>query len=113
LRQKDGQGTGSLSAAGMTQCKDRFVKVSENTERFRAESLRLDFRLALEVCYHSTAGQQPTHGHIINVQGPREDVVSSVGPHQDLGNFILKLGREQMSLDLCLRRNEGLTGPAC
>lgn len=97
----------------MAQCKDRFVNFSENMERFRDEFLRCDFCLALVVCYHSTLGQQPTHGHIINVQGPREDVVSYVSPHQDLGNSILELGREQTSLDLCLRRNEGLKGPVC
>lgn len=62
----------------MAQCKGRFVNFSENMERFRGEFLRCDFCLALVVCYHSTLGQQPTHGHIINVQGPREDVVSYV-----------------------------------
>lgn len=113
LRQRGRQGTGSLSAMDTVQCKDRFVNFSENSERFRGEFLRSDFRLALEMCYHSTVGQQPTHSHIINGQGPREDVVSYASPHRDLGNSILELGREQTPHDLCVRKNEGLKGPAC
>lgn len=68
---------------------------SENPERFRDEFLKFDFRLAFEACYYCTMGQQPTHGHIVNVQRPRRDGVPCVDPHWDLKNSTLKLGREE------------------
>lgn len=81
LRRRHDQGTGVPLSNGCGPMLRQAGNSSENPERFRDEFLKFDFRLALEACYYCTMGQQPTHGHIVNVQRPRRDGVPCVNPH--------------------------------